>query len=100
MGGLTKAGLADLLYEKMHSNQRYSKNECLEIIELALETIKKGIIDDGKLKVSGFGVFEVKEKRARRGRNPQTGEELTITPRRVLTFSPSAKLKDRANAGV
>ena len=99
MGGMTKAGLADRLYEEINRIRQLTKHECVDLIELALDEIKKGILEEGKLKIAGFGVFEVKEKRARRGRNPQTGGEIIITPRRVLTFTASAKLKNRVNSG-
>lgn len=96
---MTKADLADRLHEEFYRTRQFSKIECVELVEDALETIKKAIVEEGKLKISGFGVFEVKTKRARRGRNPQTGEEITITPRRILTFTPSVKLKGRINSG-
>ena len=95
---VAKADLSDRLHEEFSRTTRFTKNDCTEHIELALEVIKKAIVEEGKLKISGFGVFEAKKKRARRGRNPQTGEEITISPRRILTFSPSAKLKERINS--
>ena len=90
---MTKAEIVEQLHEVM----QFSKKECIELVELTFALLKEVIVTEGKLKVSGFGVFEVKEKHARRGRNPQTGEELTITQRRVLSFKPSAVLKTKLN---
>jgi len=69
----------------------------LEILEALLETIKKALETGDKVKVSGFGNFEVKQKADRRGRNPQTGETLTITSRKILSFKPSTVLKANIN---
>jgi integration host factor subunit alpha len=81
------------IVERVYLEAGLSKRESAELVDLALgimmETLEKG----EHVKVSGFGNFVVRQKRARRGRNPQTGEEMTITPRKVLTFKPSALLK-------
>ena len=69
-----------------------------ELVELVFD-IMKGTLESGeKIKVAGFGNFEVKSKSDRRGRNPQTGEEITITARRILTFKPSQVLKNAINS--
>jgi len=68
-------------------------------VDLALEVLKAGIAKEGLVKISGFGNFIVKQKAARKGRNPQTGEEITITPRKILTFKASQVLKERINGG-
>ena len=73
------------------------QKECEEITELVFEVMKRVLEEEGKLKISGFGNFEVKRKKDRRGRNPQTGEELTITARKILTYHPSVVLKNKLN---
>ena len=62
-----------------------------------LDIIKESLENGENVKLSGFGSFNVRDKRARRGRNPQTGEEITITPRRVLTFKSSNVLREKLN---
>lgn len=92
---MTKVDLADKIYE----NERLglSKREAVDIVEMILEIMKSTLESGEKVKVAGFGNFEVKQKNDRRGRNPQTGEEMTITSRRVLTFKSSTILKSRIN---
>ena len=68
-----------------------------EIVETVFNTIKETLENGEKIKISGFGNFVVREKKARIGRNPQTGEEITISARRVLTFKPSQVLKNALN---
>ena len=92
---MTKAVLAEKLYEKLSC----TKDEAFDLVDLALEVLKAGIAKEGLVKISGFGNFIVKQKAARKGRNPQTGETITITPRKVLTFKPSAVLKNKVNQG-
>ena len=67
------------------------------MVELIFEKIKESLEKEENVKISGFGNFMVRQKRARRGRNPQTGKDMTITARRVLTFKPSQILKDSVN---
>jgi integration host factor subunit alpha len=90
---MTKADLADKVYGKLGC----SKDDAFDLVELTLETLKEAIEKEGHVKISGFGNFTVKQKAARRGRNPQTGEEITITPRRILTFKASQLLKAQIN---
>ena len=92
---MTKADLAEKIYEQLFC----TKDEAFDLVELTLETLKEAIAKEGHVKISGFGNFTVKQKTARRGRNPQTGEEITITPRKVLTFKASPVLKVRINQG-
>ena len=90
---MTKADLAEKVYEKLSC----SKDDAFDLVELTLETLKEAIAKEGHVKISGFGNFIVKRKAARKGRNPQTGEEITITPRKILTFKASQVLKAQIN---
>lgn len=90
---LTKADLVDSVYQKLG----FSKKEAQDIVELMFETIKQTLERGEKIKISGFGNFVVREKKARLGRNPQTGEEIEISARKVLTFKPSHLLKTSIN---
>ena len=90
---MTKADIIENIYEKVG----LSKEESARIVELVLETIKEELETGGKIKISGFGNFGVRQKRSRRGRNPQTGEEIEISARKVLTFKSSPILKQILN---
>ena len=96
---MTKADLADKIHERFYHTKGYSKKDCYDLVDQVFELVKNVVIQEGKLKVAGFGNFEVNEKRARRGRNPQTGDEITIEPRRVLTFKASQILKQKVAGG-
>ncbi len=91
----TKADFVDLIYERTG----YSKREAGEVVEAVIAIIRHALRDGDKVKISGFGTFAVNQKHARRGRNPQTGEPITIVSRRVLSFRPSQVLKQRVNNG-
>ena len=93
---MTKADIFDHVLQKLG----LPKRECAELVELTFEIIKETLERGETVKMSGFGNFVVRQKRARRGRNPRTGEELEITPRRVLTFKPSLVLKEAMNGGM
>ncbi|MBP8808818.1 MAG: integration host factor subunit alpha [Kofleriaceae bacterium] len=93
---MTKADIIEAVYEKVGG---FSKKEAAEIVESVFKQIKDTLKDGEKIKISGFGNFIVREKNARIGRNPQTGAEITISARRVLTFKPSQVLKDALNGG-
>ncbi len=90
---LTKA----VIVESVHNQLGLPKKECAEIVETLLEIIKSTLISGEDLLISGFGKFEVKSKKERRGRNPHTGENLMLAPRRVVKFTCSAKLRDKVN---
>ena len=94
---MTKADIVDKVHENLFYRNGYTKNECEEITELVLELMKRVLVKEGKLKIAGFGNFEVKSKRDRKGRNPHTGEELIISSRKVLTYKPSIILKNKIN---
>jgi len=89
---MTKADIVEAIYEV-----GFSKKEAADLVEMVFETIKETLEQGEKIKISGFGNFVVRRKQPRVGRNPQTGEEITITDRRVLTFKPSAVLKEALN---
>ena len=90
---MTKADIIESVYEKVG----FSKKEAAEIVEMVFDTIKETLERGEKIKISGFGNFIVREKKSRVGRNPQTGEEIEISARRVLTFRPSQVLKNALN---
>ncbi len=90
---LTKAELIDSVYEKVG----FSKKEATDLVELVFETIKNELCKGSQIKISGFGKFKVRSKKSRMGRNPQTGEAMVISARRVLTFTPSRILRDGIN---
>ncbi len=90
---MTKAEIVEHIYERVG----FSKKESAELVERVFEIIKDTLADTEKVKISGFGNFVVREKNARKGRNPQTGEEIRLSARRVLTFKPSNVLKDILN---
>src|SRR5262245_66041506 len=90
----SKTDISESVYEKVCG---FSKKEASEIVETVFNCIKETLESGEKIKISGFGNFVVREKKARIGRNPQTGEEITISARRVLTFKPSQVLKNALN---
>ena len=92
---LTKADLVQKIYQ-VHD---LTKNQASDAIETFLALAKDCLGNGEDLLVSGFGKFRVKEKNSRRGRNPQTGQELILDSRRVVTFKPSGILRDRINSG-
>jgi integration host factor subunit alpha len=90
---MTKADIVDQVYVKTG----LSKKESADIVEKVFELVKETVAKGEKIKIAGFGNFVVKEKSTRRGRNPQTGEEIEISSRRILTFKPSQILKSAIN---
>jgi len=91
---MTKADIVENIYEKIG----FSKKESAEIVDLVFDLIKETLENGEKIKISGFGNFMVREKRPRKGRNPQTGEEIQISARKVLTFKPSQVLRKALNS--
>ncbi len=91
---MTKAEIIDAVYEKVGG---FSKKEAAEIVEAVFDTMKEVLADGEKIKISGFGNFVVRDKAQRIGRNPQTGDPIPISARRVLTFKPSQVLKGVLN---
>jgi integration host factor subunit alpha len=92
---MTKADIVETIYERVG----FSKKESAELVETVFEIIKETLAVGEKVKISGFGDFVVREKNARKGRNPQTGQEIRLDARRVLTFKPSLVLKNILNDG-
>ncbi len=90
---LTKTDLIDTTYNRVD----LPKTKSAQVIESLLEIIKKTLENDEDVLISGFGKFCVKEKRKRRGRNPQTGDELMLGERRVVRFKCSGRLRDKVN---
>ena len=95
MDTLTRAGLTEAIYAEVG----LSRQESAELLEAVLERIAVVLETGESVKISGFGTFLLREKGERVGRNPKTGVEVPILPRRVLTFRPSQVLKARINAG-
>ena len=95
IGTLTRADLAETVNRKMG----LSRAESLDLVEQILATMCTAMADGENVKISGFGSFILRDKRERVGRNPKTGVEVPITPRRVMTFRASQKLKDRIGKG-
>ena len=91
---MTKAEIVAAVYTRLGG---FSKKESADLVDLVFETMKETLGRGEKIKISGFGNFVVRDKNARAGRNPQTGQEITISARRVLTFKPSQVLKNVLN---
>jgi integration host factor subunit alpha len=87
----------DHLIEAIAKENGFPKKQSTEIVETLINIIKSGLASSDDVLVSGFGKFCVKEKRARRGRNPATGEDMMLEPRRVVTFHCSGKLRKKLN---
>jgi integration host factor subunit alpha len=81
----------------VHRNTKLPKKQSKELIDAAMELIKSALASGKDVLISGFGKFEVRDKASRNGRNPQTGEALTLRARRVVTFKPSGVLKGKLN---
>ena len=92
---LTRSDLSEALYREVG----LSRNESAQMVETILGRISGALVGGENVKISSFGTFAVREKGARMGRNPKTGEEVPIDPRRVLVFRPSHIMKERVNGG-
>ena len=91
MAALTKADLAEMLFDDLGLNKR----EAREIVEMFYAEISEALEKNDNVEISGFGNFELRDKKSRPGRNPKTGEEVAISERRVVTFKPGQKLRSR-----
>ena len=92
---LTRMDLSEAVFREVG----LSRNESAELVEAVLTHMSDALVAGEQVKISSFGTFSVREKAARMGRNPKTGEEVPIQPRRVLSFRPSHLMKDRVAAG-
>lgn len=91
---VTKVELAELVYEHM----KVDKKRAAELVDMFFEELKAGLVQDNEIQISGFGKFVIKQKKQRKGRNPQTGDTMIIDERKVATFHHSQVLKDRLNS--
>ena len=92
---LTRMDLSEAVFREVG----LSRNESAELVESVLTEMSNALVRGESVKISSFGTFSVRSKTGRVGRNPKTGEEVPITPRRVLSFRPSHLMKERVNAG-
>ena len=92
---LTRMDLSEAVFREVG----LSRNESAQLVESVLDHIADSLVQGEQVKISSFGTFSVRDKTARMGRNPKTGEEVPIQPRRVLSFRPSHLMKDRVAAG-
>jgi integration host factor subunit alpha len=92
---LTRMDLSEALFREVG----LSRNESADLVESVLKHISDALAAGDSVKISSFGTFSVRAKTARVGRNPKTGDEVPILPRRVLSFRPSHLMKDRVAAG-
>jgi len=96
MGALTKAAMAEKLFEDLGLNKREAK----EIVEMFFDDIRQCLVNNEQVKLSGFGNFDLRDKKERPGRNPKTGEDIPISARRVVTFRPGQKLRTKVEGYV
>ena len=87
------------LSEAVHAEVGLSRNESAQLVESVLGHMSDALVSGQSVKISSFGTFGLRDKAARVGRNPKTGEEVPISPRRVLSFRPSHLMRDRIAAG-
>ena len=92
---LTRMDLSESVFREVG----LSRNESADLVESVLEKISASLVAGEQVKISSFGTFSIRQKNARVGRNPKTGEEAPIPPRRVLTFRPSQLMEDRGSEG-
>jgi len=92
---LTRMDLSEAVFREVG----LSRNESADLVETVLNHMSDALVEGEQVKISSFGTFSIRDKAARVGRNPKTGEEVPINPRRVLTFRPSHLMKDRVSAG-
>jgi integration host factor subunit alpha len=90
---MTKADITEII----HTKTGLAKNDSSDMLESVLSIMKQTLESGEKLKIAGFGNFEVKQKNGRSGRNPQTGETITIEARKILTFKPSNIIRSAIN---
>lgn len=92
---LTRMDLSEAVFREVG----LSRNESADLVESVLQHVSDALVSGETVKISSFGTFSVRDKSARIGRNPKTGDEVPISPRRVLTFRPSHLMKERVASG-
>ena len=92
---LTRMDLSEAVFREVG----LSRNESADLVESVLDHVSDALVAGESVKISSFGTFSIRSKNERIGRNPKTGEEVPIAPRRVLTFRPSHLMKDRVDSG-
>lgn len=92
-GSITKADLVEKVYSKIG----FSKKECYDLVEMVFKILKENLVLGENVKISSFGKFNINKKKERMGRNPQTGNRMKISKRKVLTFKPSQVIKNTLN---
>ena len=92
---LTRMDLSEAVFREVG----LTRNDSAQLVESVLQHVSDALVTGEQVKISSFGTFSVRQKTSRVGRNPKTGEEVPINPRRVLTFRPSHLMKDRVAAG-
>ena len=92
---LTRMDLSEAVFREVG----LSRNDSAQLVETVLNHMSDSLVRGEQVKISSFGTFSVRDKAARVGRNPKTGQEVPISPRRVLTFRPSHLMKERVAAG-
>ncbi|TDL84144.1 integration host factor subunit alpha [Palleronia sediminis] len=92
---LTRMDLSEAVFREVG----LSRNESAQLVESILQHVADALVADEQVKISSFGTFTVRSKNARIGRNPKTGEEVPIHPRRVLSFRPSHLMRERVAEG-
>ena len=92
---VTRADLVEAVYNRVG----LPRSECASLVESVIAAISDAAVDGQNIKLSSFGTFHIRQKKLRIGRNPKTGEEVPIAPRRVMTFKPSNILRSKVNGG-
>jgi integration host factor subunit alpha len=93
MPALTK----DLIAKAIAENVGLQRNQSVQLVEILIDLVKESLISGEVVLISGFGKFSVREKKERKGRNPATGDSMTLRPRKVITFHCSGKLRQKLN---
>lgn len=95
MKTITRVNITEAIYEEIG----LSRKDSGDVLDMVIEEIRQELASGNDVKISSFGTFSLRQKKARIGRNPRTGEEATITPRTVISFKPSHILRQAANSG-
>lgn len=96
IGTVTRADLAEAVYREIG----LSRSESSELVESVIDHVSDALLRGEQVKLAGFGTFSLRDKKERMGRNPKTGKEVPITPRRVLVFKPSQILRERVDSAL